>query len=180
MTAGLTGRRREHWLRRDPRNFFLFTPFLPSWWGTHDGERSVYYNAQENPIQTLMRIQHTMLGTTLTDPLYHLLILIHVCIMYFNDEIDEVPTLDTSILVGLPAALHIFLVIFYVSECYRRYYELWSHCSAVNTMVYTWMMQLSYILSKHELSDDVLLESRGLIPGRVFGIDPGFANMLPP
>ena len=107
------------------------------WWGTHDGERSVYYDAQENPLQTLMRIQHTMLGTTLTDPLYHLLILIHVCIMYFNDEMQEVPTLDTSILVGLPAALHIFLVIFYVSECYRRYYELWSHCSAVNTMVYT-------------------------------------------
>ena len=55
-------------------------------------------------------------------------------------------------MIGLPASLLIFLVVFYCGNCYTRYFELYNHVSEMNYLVFDWVLQVSFIYEDAERS----------------------------
>ena len=60
------------------------------------------------------------------------------------------PVFDEALMIGGPASLLIFLVVFYCGNCYTRYFELYGHVSELNYLVFDWVLQVSFIYEDAE------------------------------
>lgn len=121
-----------------------------SWWAGRL-RTSVPYAPEEHIIASLLRLEGTSIQMVLFKPLFWILLLVHIILRHVNDKFTPLPSLDATVLVGLPSSLLIFLVVFYGDRCYQRYYELWGHVSALNAMVYNWVLQTGFIYSPLEM-----------------------------
>ena len=65
------------------------------------------------------------------------LIFVHFLMLLYN-ELMPVPTLDFSVVVGLPASLLIFLVVFYAGNCWTRFFTLWDCTVDLSVLVHEW------------------------------------------
>ena len=125
-------------------------PDPKSWWAGRL-RTSVPYAPEEHIIASLLRLEGTSIQMVLFKPLFWILLLVHIILRHVNDKFTPLPSLDATVLVGLPSSLLIFLVVFYGDRCYQRYYELWGHVSALNAMVYNWVLQTGFIYSPLEM-----------------------------
>ena len=50
---------------------------------------------------------------------------IHIALLVLNEHYVTLPSMDVSVVLGLPTSLLIFLVVFYNDNCYKRYFDLW-------------------------------------------------------
>ena len=71
------------------------------------------YEPEESILASLLRIEGTVLSLLLLKPLYWVLIIMHMTMRFANDHVVPLPPLDSTVLVGLPSSLLIFLVVFY-------------------------------------------------------------------
>ena len=53
--------------------------------------------------------------------MFHLLLLIHFFFLFVNFFVRKLEPMDSEVIVGLPASMLIFLVVFYNGNCYTRY-----------------------------------------------------------
>jgi predicted membrane chloride channel (bestrophin family) len=121
------------------------------WDGTMMGQ--VPYDPQENLIASFSRWRGTVLPLVLTNTSFWLLMIIHVALLTFNEYVRELTPMDSSIVIGLPASLLIFLTVFYNGNCYTRFFELWEKSSEIASIVNNWILQTAFIFE--ELADDV-------------------------
>lgn len=127
------------------------------WWRSSGGV-SIPYEPEEHVVATMARWRGTALEMIFRKPMYYALIGSHVLLRYYDEYQVKLPPLDSTVLVGLPASLLIFLVVFYGGNCYNRYYELWGLLSEIVCLVYSWTLQVGFIYSPLEMSDDKLVE----------------------
>lgn len=128
----------------------------PSDWWQGKIRTSIPYEPDENILASLLRFEGTALQLVFAKPLYWALIAMHIGLRHANDHFLMLPPLDSTVLVGLPSSLLIFLVVFYGGNCYQRYYELWEHLSALNAGVYNWVLQTGFIYSPLEMNHEHL------------------------
>ena len=127
-----------------------------AFWG-YGREGQVAYDPQENLIAVISRWRGTMLPLVLRGSgglTFWGLIFVHFLMLLYN-ELMPVPTLDFSVVVGLPASLLIFLVVFYAGNCWTRFFTLWDCTVDLSVLVHEWTVQTAF-----------------LYPSCAFGIEP--------
>ncbi len=114
----------------------------------------VQYDPQEHLIAIFSRWHGTVLPLVLKKYIFWTILGLHVLLLELNERV-ELPAMDVSVLIGLPASLLIFLVVFYNGNCYERFFEMWRLTADINALVNTWVLQVSFTFEE-------LSEERGL------------------
>lgn len=81
----------------------------------------------------------------LRKPTFWIILTLHIILLNYHRYVAPLAPLDFTVVVGLPASLLIFLVVFYNGNCYNRFYELWSLTTELVVMVHEWVVQTSFI-----------------------------------
>ena len=136
--------------------------------GNDDACDQVPYLPDEGVLATFSRWRGTILPYIL-DPMSSMmwpLVLFQLTLHYVNDYVleDGLPPMDEAFLIGLPAALLIFLTVFYNSNCYSRFFELWGHTCDLIAVVNNWVLQTAFIFEELDVQD-------GNLDGKLFDID---------
>lgn len=120
------------------------------WTGGAEGQ--VQYDPQESLLAIFSRWRGTVLPLVLKKWMFWLLIMVHVALLFAN-EAYNLPPMDVSIVIGLPASLLIFLTVFYNGNCYTRFFELWGHTCELTAIVNNWVLQTAFIFEELDLED---------------------------
>jgi len=120
------------------------------WYMKPSGRPTGKYDPGEWLITSILRFRGTAIQMVLFKPAFWLLVGLHYVFYYVDVNIVELPHFDPAIMIGLPASLLIFVVVFYGGNCYTRYYELFNHLSEINALVYDWILQTSFIYEDAE------------------------------
>ena len=84
-----------------------------AWWKSTE-DLNIPYAPEEHVFASLLRWRGTAMEMILTKPLFYLLVGMHILLRALNDTYSlPLPALDSTVLVGLPSSLLIFLVVFY-------------------------------------------------------------------
>ena len=119
-------------------------------WMSEEGPNVVKYDPKEPPVAIFARFRGTILPLVFSSQIFYGLLAVHVVLLTINFWIVPLQPMDTEIVVGLPATMLLFLVVFYNGNCYDRYFELWGHTCGVFSIVHAWVQQTSFILEDME------------------------------
>lgn len=135
----------------------VFSSVDESKWGGSRHADQVRYDPAETLLGVFSRWRGTVAPLVLGKPMFWLLTAVHVLFLYMNEHVSELPSMDVSIVVGLPASLLIFLTVFYNGNCYRRFFELWTCTCELVSHVHSWVLQVAFIFDEMELGDAKLV-----------------------
>lgn len=123
-----------------------------AWYLEPSSRPSQPYDPGEWLITSMTRFQGTALQLVVFKPTFWLLVGTHLGLYHVNTTIYALPVFDEALMIGLPASLLIFLVVFYCGNCYTRYFELYNHVSELNYLVFDWVLQVAFIYEDAERS----------------------------
>lgn len=103
---------------------------------------TIQYAPQDLQISFIMRWNGTIFPLVLNDPMFWLLLGVHVVLLYIDGKMLEdggegLPLLDwqaSTVAMGLLT----FFLVFYGNHCYMRYFELHGHCVAIGRQMMLW------------------------------------------
>lgn len=118
---------------------------------------TVSYNPGASIFSVLARWHGTILPLVILRPIFWILMFVHVGLLTLDeavacpdpdgDEVQEgcrLPTLDWSV-VSLPSSLLVFFVVFYGSNCYERFFQMWSLCTELLSVANEWCARLEMV-----------------------------------
>lgn len=78
------------------------------------------YDPKEPALAIFSRWRGTVLPLVANSQMFQLLMLIHFFFLFINFFVVPLQPMDSEVIVGLPASMLIFLVVFYNGNCYTR------------------------------------------------------------
>jgi len=107
------------------------------------------YNPDKEYVRFIFRWHHTLLPLVVSDPIFWVLEIMHVGLLFTQRSLHEagkegLPELDWQAAL-VPTSLLTFFVVFYVSNCYARFYELFGCCVGISGCMAEW----AYLISTH-------------------------------
>ena len=114
---------------------------------------SLMYNPDQESVRFLFRWNHTLLPMVVSDPLFWFLITGHVALLLRQRALLEAgeegfPPLEWSAAL-VPTSLLTFFVVFYVSNCYDRFFQLFGCCVGLSGCVAEWAYLIRVYFSGH-------------------------------
>jgi len=107
------------------------------------------YNPDDEQLRFLCRWKSTLLPMVATDPLFWFLLVTHVGLLMkqralLHEGEPGLPTLEWKAAL-VPTSLLTFFVVFYVSNCYERFFQLFGCCVRIGGCMTEW----AYLLRTH-------------------------------
>jgi len=107
------------------------------------------YNPDDEQLRFLCRWKSTLLPMVATDPLFWFLLVTHVGLLMkqralLHEGEPGLPTLEWKAAL-VPTSLLTFFVVFYVSNCYERFFQLFGCCVGITGCVHEW----AYLVRTH-------------------------------
>ena len=106
-----------------------------------------------NELSVLTQWRGTIMPAVLCSPSFWFLLMAHIVFLFlhiYHEEV-EMPSLPWK-LVGVPTALLTFFLVFYSSNCFKRYYEMFNLCMNMAGCVqaYVGMLRVHFFSSSPE------------------------------
>lgn len=107
------------------------------------------YQPDREMVRFIFRWKHTLLPMVTSDPLFWFLILTHVALLFKQRQMLDagqqgLPPLDWKA-AAVPTSLLTFFVVFYVSNCYARFFQLFGCCVGIGGTITEW----AYLIRTH-------------------------------
>ena len=144
-------------------------------WSSNQGVQT-HYDPQENLLAILLRWSGTVTPLVVYKQMFWLLLSFHFGLLVLNEHYYNLPAMDLSILLGLPASLLIFLVVFYNGNCYERFFELWRHTCEINAIVNQWIIQVAFTMEEIDARDDGVIDGKGTFKNGLLDVDEATWN----
>lgn len=102
------------------------------------------YDAEISIFNTIFSWHGTIMPLVLNRPLFWLQLGLHgsLCAWHLAAQEDEeyvdIEPLEWSTL-SIPSSLVVFFIVFYSSQCYARYFELYGHCVGIGGAIMCWV-----------------------------------------
>ena len=103
---------------------------------------ALVYDAQNERVRFLFRWRRTLLPLVLSDPMFWVLMTVHVTFLYLENSLltntgTGLPTLEWNA-ASAPVALCTFFVVFYGQSCFKRFYDFYEHCTVITGCIAEW------------------------------------------
>jgi len=132
----------------------------PRWYLAASSRPQNRYDPGEWLLTSITRFRGTAIQMVVLKPTFWLLLGIHFALHYTHSHLYSLPAFDEALMIGLPASLLIFLVVFYGGNCYDRYFNLYNHVSEINALVFDWVLQVAFIYEDAERSSGTPMAAR--------------------
>ena len=107
-------------VRRDSSTKLEYATFEGNKWINSEEVQAVKYDPKEPALAIFSRWRGTVLPLVANSQMFQLLMLIHFFFLFINFFVVPLQPMDSEVIVGLPASMLIFLVVFYNGNCYTR------------------------------------------------------------
>ena len=110
---------------------------------------ALLYNPDHEQVSFILRWNHTLLPMVVYDPMFWLLVVWYIVLVVRQNILlrageDGLPVLDWKAAL-VPTSLLTFFVVFYVSNCYERFFKLFGCCVRIGGCMQEW----AYLINTH-------------------------------
>ena len=110
---------------------------------------ALIYNPDHENVRFITRWSYTLLPMVASDPMFYFLVFGYVALVMRQNQLlsrgdPGLPILDWKAAL-VPTSLLTFFVVFYVSNCYERFFKLFGCCVRIGGCMQEW----AYLVNMH-------------------------------